>query len=52
METNQSDAGDMLARILDIAEMLVRRHGLEKLNVVDVALARLRNIRRRYRQNV
>jgi hypothetical protein len=37
METNQSDAGDILAGILDIAKMLLRRHGLEKLNVVDVA---------------
>jgi AcrR family transcriptional regulator len=31
------DAGDMRARILDTAETLLRRHGLEKLNVVDVA---------------
>lgn len=34
-----SDTGDMRARILDTAETLLRRHGLEKLNVVDVARA-------------
>jgi len=32
-------AGDMRARILDTAEGLLRRHGLEKLTVVDVARA-------------
>lgn len=37
MEQNASDAGDMTARILDTAEALLRRHGLDKLNVVDVA---------------
>ena len=37
MEPNQSDAGAMRARILDTAETLLRRHGLDKLNVVDVA---------------
>lgn len=39
MEQTSSDAGDMPARILDTAEALLRRHGLEKLNVVDVARA-------------
>ncbi|MGC6389937.1 TetR/AcrR family transcriptional regulator [Ewingella sp. S1.OA.A_B6] len=32
-----SDADEMHARILDTAEFLLRRHGLDKLNVVDVA---------------
>ena len=36
-ELNDKDAGDMHARILDTAETLLRRHGLEKLTVVDVA---------------
>ncbi|MEO7170904.1 MAG: TetR/AcrR family transcriptional regulator, partial [Sphingomonas sp.] len=39
MEPNQSDAGGMTLRILDTAEALLRRHGIEKLNVVDVARA-------------
>jgi AcrR family transcriptional regulator len=30
---------DMRARILDTAEALLRRHGLDKLNVIDVARA-------------
>ena len=37
MEPSLSDAGDMRARILDTAETLLRRYGLDKLNVVDVA---------------
>jgi AcrR family transcriptional regulator len=37
MEPSQPDAGAMPARILDTAENLLRRHGLDKLNVVDVA---------------
>jgi AcrR family transcriptional regulator len=39
MKPNPVDAGGMCARILDAAEALLRRHGLEKLNVVDVARA-------------
>jgi AcrR family transcriptional regulator len=39
MEPRLSDAGDMRARILDTAETLLRRHGLDKLNVIDVARA-------------
>lgn len=39
MEPSQSDAGGMALRILDTAEALLRRHGIEKLNVVDVARA-------------
>jgi AcrR family transcriptional regulator len=37
MDSNRSDARDMRSRILDTAEALLRRHGLDKLNVVDVA---------------
>lgn len=37
MEQSDPDSGDMRARILDTAETLLRRHGLDKLNVVDVA---------------
>lgn len=39
MTPNAADAEEMLTRILDSAEMLLRRHGLQKLNVVDVARA-------------
>lgn len=39
MEPTPSDADDKRARILDTAEALLRRHGLDKLNVVDVARA-------------
>ncbi|WP_192954806.1 TetR/AcrR family transcriptional regulator [Gallaecimonas mangrovi] len=39
MKSTSSDAGDTRARILDIAESLLKRYGLEKLNVVDVARA-------------
>ncbi|MEO9337120.1 TetR family transcriptional regulator [Mesorhizobium sp. SB112] len=37
MEQSDKDAGAMRTRILDTAETLLRRHGLEKLTVVDVA---------------
>jgi AcrR family transcriptional regulator len=37
MEPSHADADAMRARILDTAETLLRRHGLDKLNVVDVA---------------
>lgn len=37
MEQAVTDAGDTRARILEAAETLLRRHGLEKLNVIDVA---------------
>jgi len=36
MDTNQSEAGGILAHI---TEVLLRRHGPEKLNVVDVTRA-------------
>ena len=36
-ERPDKDAADMHARILDAAEALLRRHGLAKLTVVDVA---------------
>jgi len=39
MELNRSDAGDMRAHVLDTAEVLLRRHERDKLNVVDVARA-------------
>jgi len=39
MELNNTDAGEMRDRILNTAEILLRRHGLEKLTVVDVARA-------------
>lgn len=32
-----NDAGDMRTRILDTAELLLRRHGPDKLTVIDVA---------------
>ncbi|UHD45757.1 TetR family transcriptional regulator [Aureimonas altamirensis] len=37
MERHTTDAGDMLTRILDTAELLLRRHGPDKLTVIDVA---------------
>lgn len=37
MERHNKDAGDMRTRILDTAELLLRRHGPDKLTVVDVA---------------
>ncbi|WP_370677066.1 TetR/AcrR family transcriptional regulator [Pleomorphomonas sp. PLEO] len=37
MEQTSLNAVEMRARILDTAEALLRRHGLEKLTVVDVA---------------
>lgn len=39
MELKQTDAGEMHTRILDTAETLLRRHGVEKLTVTDVAKA-------------
>jgi AcrR family transcriptional regulator len=39
MEPNNTDAGEMRDRILNAAEKLLRRHGLEKLTVIDVARA-------------
>ena len=39
MEPTPPDAGDMRARVLNTAEALLRRHGLDKLNVIDVARA-------------
>jgi AcrR family transcriptional regulator len=37
MERQGNDAGDMRTRILNTAELLLRRHGPDKLTVVDVA---------------
>lgn len=37
MERQTTDAGDMRTRILDTAEFLLRRHGPDKLTVLDVA---------------
>ncbi len=37
MERQNKDAGDMRTRILDTAELLLRRHGPDKLTVIDVA---------------
>ena len=37
MERQGKDAGDMRTRILDTAELLLRRHGPDKLTVIDVA---------------
>ncbi|MDR3518644.1 MAG: TetR/AcrR family transcriptional regulator [Azospirillaceae bacterium] len=39
MEPTYTDAGEMRARILNAAETLLRRHGPEKLTVIDVARA-------------
>lgn len=39
MNESLSDAGGMAARILDTAEVLLRRHGVGKLNVIDIARA-------------
>lgn len=39
MELKQTDAGEMHTRILDTAEALLRRHGVDKLTVTDVAKA-------------
>ncbi|WP_116610246.1 TetR/AcrR family transcriptional regulator [Paraburkholderia unamae] len=39
MSPGGPDADEMRARILDTAESLLRRHGLEKLNVIDIARA-------------
>ena len=39
MELDNTDAGEMRTRILNAAEILLRRHGPEKLTVVDVARA-------------
>lgn len=39
MEPDFTDSGETLARILNTAETLLRRHGLEKLTVIDVARA-------------
>lgn len=37
MKRHNDDASEMLTRILDTAELLLRRHGPEKLTVIDVA---------------
>lgn len=39
MELELTDAGEMYTRILNAAEILLRRHGVEKLTVIDVARA-------------